>query len=571
MANFINTQNSFADGEISREFYTHDNLNGLAQLLNMDVMSGGGITRRPGLCAGAELPNVARLVPFSVGADAEYMLAITDGHILVFSGASQIQDIVAPWPADAIKSLQYAQRFGTMIFVHPDFQPRVFQSAADGFSLSLFDFSRNDSDLSVNIPFVRFDDTDGIEITVTANSAGNNYATFTTNHDFWTSDDIGGRFIVLGRQWTITSVTGPTVATAHTNGTFTLPAAAITDWRQAAFSTRRGWPVSITFHQDRLVFGGARDYPAGVWMSQVGRHNNFDVGTGLDDQAIFITLLSAQRQQICTVVSADNLQILTTVGEWAIANKPLTPSSVDIKQHTSVGSVSSRYMPPQKIEGATVFVAASMRDIRELALDELGENYNATDLCAYAKHLMQSPVDIAYNSADRQLFVIMASGDMAVLNQNTALGISAWAQYKTNGEFKSVAVSADKTFVVVAHDGKYFLEYFSHDALCDAPAYNFKVAAAGVPLRGSGHNAARARIRKIAARVCDTKSILINDMRCVLPDEIYTAMHPGFTGDVSVGALGWMRDCTASPWQISSSDAEKITVLSVTMYGYYTV
>ena len=571
MANFINTQNSFADGEISREFYAHDNLNGLGQLVNMDVMSGGGITRRAGLAEIAELDASVRLVPFSVGPNQEYLLAITDEHILVFAGATQIQDIASPWPTDAIASLQYAQRFGTMIFVHPDFQPRVLQKNADGFTLSLFNFSRNDSDLSVNIPFVKFDDTDGIEISVTANSAGNNYATFTTNRAFWTSDDIGGRFFVLNRQWTITSVTNTKCATAHTNGTFSLPAGPVTDWRQAAFSARRGWPVSITFHQDRLVFGGTRDYPAGVWLSQVGRHNNFDVGTGLDDQAIFITLLSAQRQQICTVVSADNLQILTTVGEWAIANKPLTPSSVDIKQHTSVGSVSSRYLPPQKIEGATVFVAASMRDIRELSLDELGENYNATDLCAYAKHLMQTPVDIAYNSTNRQLFVVMSSGNMAVLNKNTALGISAWSQYKTNGEFKSVAVSADKTFVVVARDDKYYLEQFSHSALCDAPDYKFAVAAAGIPLRGSGHNASRARIRKITARVSDTKSITINNVCAKLPDEIYTETNPGFTGDVSINTLGWTRQCVLWPWQITSCDAANITVMSVTMYGFYTV
>ena len=57
----------------------------------------------------------------------------------------------------------------------------------------------------------------------------------------------------------------------------------------------------------------------------------------------------------------------------------------------------------------------------------------------------------------------------------------------------------------------------------------------------------------------------------MLPDEIYVASHSGFTGDVSVGALGWMNDCVVSPWRISSSDAAKITVLSVTMYGYYTV
>ena len=30
MADFIKTQNSFADGEVSPEFFAHDNLNGLS-------------------------------------------------------------------------------------------------------------------------------------------------------------------------------------------------------------------------------------------------------------------------------------------------------------------------------------------------------------------------------------------------------------------------------------------------------------------------------------------------------------------------------------------------------------
>ena len=91
-------------------------------------------------------------------------------------------------------------------------------------------------------------------------------------------------------------------------------------------------------------------------MSQVGRHNNFNVGTGLDDEAIFLTLISQERQQICTVVSSDNLQILTNAGEWVISNQPLTPSAVNVRQHTSVGSVTGVYLPPQQIEGKTVFI-----------------------------------------------------------------------------------------------------------------------------------------------------------------------------------------------------------------------
>ena len=49
MTEFIHTQNSFAAGEIAPEFYLTKNINGVAYLENMDVLSGGGLARRPGL------------------------------------------------------------------------------------------------------------------------------------------------------------------------------------------------------------------------------------------------------------------------------------------------------------------------------------------------------------------------------------------------------------------------------------------------------------------------------------------------------------------------------------------
>ena len=41
MADFIKTQNSFADGEVAPEFFARDNVNGLSRLENMDVLAGG--------------------------------------------------------------------------------------------------------------------------------------------------------------------------------------------------------------------------------------------------------------------------------------------------------------------------------------------------------------------------------------------------------------------------------------------------------------------------------------------------------------------------------------------------
>ncbi len=571
MANFIYTQNSFAHGEVAPEFYARDDINGLSHLENMDVLPSGGLTRRRGLKHITTLRDNSRLAAFSVGENENYILVLSAGHVQIYSGDTRVADLLVPWGQDDLQNLQYAQRFDTMIFVHPDYQPQILRKTSTGFELTDFIFAINDADMSMYIPFMRFEDTSDIKITVSTSDRGNNYAKFTTSSDFWTPEYVRARFLLLDKQWIIDEYISSTEVIAYVNGTYSLPSTSVSNWYEAAFSTQRGWPCSITFHQDRLVFGGSRSYPAGIWMSKVGQHKNFDVGTGLDDEAIFLTLLSQQRQQICTVVSGDNLQILTSDGEWAISSKPLTPSSVDVKQHTSVGSCATRYLAPQKIEGATVFVSKTLHDIRELSLDDLGQNYNATDLCAFAKHIMTSPIDMSYNDATSQLFVVTADGDMAVLNQNSALGISAWGRYKTYGSFISVAVVDGSTYVVTLRDGTYNLECFADDALDDAGKYNFALRAASLPFRASGHNVTALRIRKISLRLLNTKSVSINGARVSMPNEIYADEHIGFTGDVSVNVLGTTKTCTEPYWIIHGNEPQPITVLSVNVSGRYSV
>lgn len=571
MTNFIKTQNSFARGAVAPEFFSRDDIDGLSVLENMDVLSGGGLRRRSGLSHIAKLPDNARLVSFSVSDKENYLLAIMSGHLVVYFGATVKADLFAPWAGADLSRLQYAQRFDTMIFVHPDYRPQVLQKTKNGFELKDFVFARNDADMSMNIPFMRFEDSVDIKISVTASDRGNNFAKFTTNTDFWTPEYTGTRFLLSNKQWIIDEYISPTEVIAYINGTYSVPSTPVSDWYEAAFSNVRGWPCSITFHQDRLIFGGSRSYPSGVWMSRVGQHKNFDVGTGLDDEAIFITLLSQQRQQICTVVSGDNLQILTSDGEWAISSKPLTPSVIDIKQHTSVGACGTRYLPPQKIEGATVFVSKTMHDIRELTLDDLGQNYNATDLCALAKHLMTDPIDMAYNDAVKQLFVVQSDGNMAVLYQNSALGISAWGQYKTYGKFMSVSVVDSVTYVVTMRDGVYGIECFSDSALLDIDKYNFAFRAESLPFHVSHHSVSHLRIRKISAQLLDTKSVFINGVRASMPNEVYSNNHSGFSGAVSVNLLGAIQSCVAPYWTIHGNQAHPATVLSVSVSGGYSI
>ncbi len=574
MGKFIHNQNSFALGEVSPEFFARGDLDvssrGLSRMENMDVLASGAISRRNGTIRIAATKNGAILIPFSISDSENYMLAISDGQMKIYDGQNMVQALISPWGADALCNMQYAQRFDTMIFVHQDFQPRVLKKTGGAFYLSTFDFSTND-DMSRNMPFMKFDDAAGIKISVSSNANGNNYATFTASAAFWTPENLNGRLYLMGKQWVIYEYVNSTTIVAYTNGTYSLPSAAISDWREAAFGVRRGWPRSITFHQDRLVFGGSRAWPCGVWMSCVGDHQNFNAETGLDDQAIFLTLLSSARQQICTVVSSDNLQILTTAGEWAISAKPLTPSSMDIRQHTNAGSISSIYLQPQKIDRSTIFVSKGGNEIREMIMDELGENYNAPNLCAISGHLMKHPVDLAYNDKTRQLFVVMTDGSMAVLNKNSALEISAWGIYKTLGSFKSVAVLNGETFVIVARESGVFIEKFSAAETLDSGQFGFSHTAAAMPLFASGRAPKKIRVHKISARCLNTKSLFINAVRAQLPNDALGVDSPGYCGDVSVGSLGTIDDTTCPLWTISGSEPLPVSILGISVEGWYLI
>ncbi len=567
MGNFIKTQKSFADGEVSINFVENDDIHGLAYMENFDVCAGGGLVRRPGLKKSVKLVADARIISFSTSETEEYILAISNGKVRIYANDAFVQDIITPWSSSDIPNLQYAQRFGTMIFVHPDYAPRILYRENGTFKIKNFGFSQS-SDGNAEMPFTRFEDSEGITITIT-NSGG--VIHFTTSQNFWTSDNVGGHLFAIGKSWLVNSYVSATDITVTCNGAYTLPNAPVLDWQEAVFSPRRGWPSAITFHQDRLVFAGAKSWPGGVWMSHVGQHRNFNLGTGLDDEAIFFTLLSDRRQQVCTVVSSDSLQILTSEGEWAVSNKPLTPESVNIKMHTSIGSVVDVYLPPQQIEGKTVFVAKNKRDIRQLGLDALGENYNANNLCELSEHLMKNPVDISYNKNAKKLFVVMSDGDMAVLNYDTSLGISAWGRYTTDGEFKSVTTYDGKTFVVVKREDDFFLEWFDDSEFIDSTNYEYNAIAYGLPLLTSGHNAKHIRITKIMVRVYDTKTLFINDERVVFPNEVYDNDSLGFSGDMSINVLGTSQDLIDAPWKISTADNLPLKILSVTIYGRYQI
>ena len=92
-----------------------------------------------------------------------------------------------------------------------------------------------------------------------------------------------GTYIQLGetpKQLKITGFTSATQVTAQVLEA--LPNTdADADWAEELISAVRGFPQAVSFHDNRLWFGGVRDRPSAVVASQIGGYFNFDLGTAL--------------------------------------------------------------------------------------------------------------------------------------------------------------------------------------------------------------------------------------------------------------------------------------------------
>ena len=107
--------------------------------------------------------------------------------------------------------------------------------------------------------------------------------------------------------------------------------------------------------------------------------------------------------------------------------------------------------------------------------------------------------------------------------------------------------------------------------MVDADTHTYTSRASGLPIMTSGHNAKYIRITKVVARMDNSKTLFINNMRAAFPNEVYDNDAPPFSGDISMNMLGTLRDMVDAPWEISTNDALPMTVLSITIYGRYQI
>lgn len=458
---------NFTAGEISPRLLARGDLtayqNGASRLRNVFIHPTGGVSRRAGLAWVGEAEGDGRLIAFEFNTEQVYLLAVSDSQIDVWKDGIRQTSLATPWTAAQIRQLAWTQSADTLLVCHPDVSPkRITRTGHTAWTVADWSFieeeTKDEAEVVLGtahrVPFHKFADDD---VTLTpSGTVKDSSITVTASAAAFDVAHVGLRFRIAKRQVEITAVASATSATATVKETL-LSTDGTKDWEEPAFSAFRGWPVSVTFHQDRLVIGGARDLPNRLWLSKSAELFNFDLGEGLDDEAIEFAILSDQVNAVRGVFSGRHLQVFTSGAEWMVTGDPLTPGNVQLKRQTRIGSPVDRMVPPRDVDGATLFAGRNGVDLREFLFADVEQAYQANDLALLARHLMNAPVDMDYDSTRRIFFAAMADGSLASVTIFRTEEVTGWTGHDVEGDAVSVAVADTDVYLLIARNGEHHI------------------------------------------------------------------------------------------------------------------
>ncbi len=469
MGRSILEKTTFSAGELAPELWGRGDIaayrNGAAKLRNVFVQPSGGVCRRPGVRLIDAVSGPIRLVPFEYNVDQPFLVVFWHLRATVYAGDVVVQELTTPFEARHLAQISWTQSADTLLVVHPDVVPVRIVPKADADWL-VTSWVWGETNVSRQQPYYKFAEP---YVSIKPSGTSGTIALVASDDLF-----VDGH---IGLQWRIRGVEGKMESVADArHATLTLRAALpdageTQDFAEPAFSAVRGWPRSVTFHQDRMVIGGSRDLPNRLWMSHSGDLFNFELGEGLDDEAIEFALLADQVSAITAVFSGRDLQVFTSGAEWMVSGTPLTPQNIQVTRQTRIGSAPDRNVPPVNIDGATVFAARNGREMREFLFTDLEQAYGSADLALLSGHLIKSPVDQAYDANRRLLHVVMGDGSLATLTLYRREGVTAWSMQETAGDFRNVAVSGGDVYLVIERDGRFFLGRFD-----DAVGFDLAIA-----------------------------------------------------------------------------------------------
>lgn len=522
MARFIDFQTNFSTGELDPLLRARVDIpqyaNALAKATNVIIQPQGGVRRRPGTKHIFELPNTGsesaangvRLISFEFSVDDSYMLCFVAGRMYVVKDGVLVTNIngsgnnyltVSVITGAMLSSLCWTQSADTLIVVHPDLQP--------------IKIVRGATDATWTATTITFDSIPQYAFTISATnpaatltpSAVSGNITMTASASVFAASNVN-QYINVSPQGRIriTKFVSATVVEGITEYPFfNTTVVASGNWEletgyEDVWSSSRGWPRSVSFHEGRLYFGGSKSRPSTIWGSKVALFFDFKPTEFLDDDAVEATLDTNQLNIIVDIISGRDLQVFTTGGEFYVPQQgtdPVTPLTFTFKQVSRNGSrIGTRV---EALESGSLFVQKQGKSLNEFLFSDTQLTYVTQRISLLSGHLLKEPTRLALRRAtstdegDLLLITNDTDGTMAVYSILRSQQIVAPSEFITDGEFLDVSVDVTDIYTIAKRTfngvDEYFVELFSDDNFTDC-AFVGGVAssATGLPHIGKSLN-----------------------------------------------------------------------------------
>lgn len=497
---FVDFQTNFSTGELDPLLRARVDIpqyeNALAKATNVVIQPQGGMRRRPGSKHILELPNSStpsvangvRLVPFEFSVDDSYMLAFVAGRMYVIKNGAVVTNInasgnnylaVSSLTGAMLSSITWTQSADTLIVVHQDLAPlKIVRGASDSsWTASTISFDSIPSyafTMSVSNPAA----------TLTPDRVSGNVR-LTASAGVFSSSHVG-QYIngyPQGRVKIVNFISSTVVDGIAEYPFFNTTAMSSGQWEletgyEDVWSSSKGWPRTVTFHEGRLYFGGSKSRPSTVWGSKVGIFFDFKATESLDDDAIEATLDTNQLNTIVDMTSSRDLQVFTSGGEFyvpQVGTDPITPATLVFK------AVSRNGMKPgtrvKSLETGTLFIQRQGKALNEFLFSDSQLTYVTQRISLLSGHLLKNPTRIALRRAtstdegDLLLLTNATDGSMAVYSILRSQQVVAPSEWTTDGEFIDVSIDVNTIYCVVKRtfNGtvRYFIEKFDNTLYTD--------------------------------------------------------------------------------------------------------
>ena len=488
MARFVSMQTNFTSGELDPLVRARVDIesynNSLEVAKNVICQPQGGVTRRPGTKFINEIDgspaNGVRLVAFEFSVDDSYMLCFTNDKMFVYKNKALVHTESSTGISSAyLANMCWTQSADTLIVVHEDLEPKKIVRGA--------------SDTDWTVSTISFDSIPNHAFTLaTSNPAGtitpsdvSGKITITASSAVFSSGNVG-QYINAnpqGRAKIVEFLTTTTVNVVTEFPFFDTSAVANGEWEletgyEDVWSSSKGWPRTVTFHQGRLYFGGSKSRPSTIWGSKVGLFFDFEAVEGLDDDAVEATLDTNTFNAITDIISGRDLQIFTTGGEFAVLQDnitAITPSNFFLSTTSRNGSKEG--IRVQQLESGILFIQRQGKALSTINYSDTTLSYQTSKVSLLSGHLLKGPSNmdirraVATDENDLLLIVNATDGSITAYSLLQSQNVIAPSEFTTTGSFIDVGVDITDIYTVAkrADSGsdKYYVEVFDDNSLTD--------------------------------------------------------------------------------------------------------